>query len=99
MPDTDELQQHFGQPGGQLPGCGFPVAHLMALLTLKGVFGVFRIHQKIKVEFPTPEDPASEGATACKGRLPRWLHRLGAMDQLVEWIKPKRAPNWMTAEE
>ncbi len=137
MSDTAELQEHFGQPGSQLPGCGFPVAHLMvlfhagtgllreilasplrthdmsqvpqlhpalqagdiamgdrafcsyahmALLTLKGVFGVFRIHQKINVEFPTPEDPASEGATACKGRLPRWLHRLGAMDQLVEWM-------------
>lgn len=31
MPDTPELQEHFGQPGGQQPGCGFPVAHLMAL--------------------------------------------------------------------
>ena len=31
MPDTPELQDHFGQPGGQLPGCGFPVAHLMAM--------------------------------------------------------------------
>lgn len=31
MPDTPELQAHFGQPGGQLPGCGFPVAHLMML--------------------------------------------------------------------
>jgi hypothetical protein len=31
MADTPELQEHFGQPGGQQPGCGFPVAHLMAL--------------------------------------------------------------------
>src|SRR2546423_15520947 len=31
MPDTPELQEHFGQPGGQQPGCGFPVAHVMAL--------------------------------------------------------------------
>lgn len=31
MPDTEELQQAFGQPGGQKPGCGFPVAHLLAL--------------------------------------------------------------------
>jgi hypothetical protein len=29
MPDTKELQAHFGQPGGQAEGCGFPVAHLM----------------------------------------------------------------------
>jgi hypothetical protein len=31
MPDTPELQAAFGQPGGQAPGCGFPVAHLMTL--------------------------------------------------------------------
>jgi len=32
MPDTPELQAHFGQPVGQRPGCGFPVAHLLALI-------------------------------------------------------------------
>lgn len=26
MPDTPELQAHFGQPGRQKQGCGFPVA-------------------------------------------------------------------------
>jgi Transposase DDE domain len=31
MPDTPALQQAFGQPGGQRPGCGFPVAHLLTL--------------------------------------------------------------------
>lgn len=31
MPDTAELQAEFGQPGGQKKGCGFPVAHLLAL--------------------------------------------------------------------
>ena len=31
MPDTPELQRHFGQPGNQRPGCGFPVAHLLVL--------------------------------------------------------------------
>lgn len=31
MPDTPELQQAFGQPGNQRPGCGFPVAHLLTL--------------------------------------------------------------------
>jgi Transposase DDE domain len=30
MPDTPELQAHFGQPGNQAKGCGFPVAHLLA---------------------------------------------------------------------
>jgi Transposase DDE domain len=31
MPATPALHAHFGQPGGQQSGCGFPVAHLMAL--------------------------------------------------------------------
>jgi hypothetical protein len=31
MPDTPALQAHFGQPGNQKKGCGFPVAHLLAL--------------------------------------------------------------------
>ena len=31
MPDTQELQAHFGQPGNQAKGCGFPVAHILAL--------------------------------------------------------------------
>jgi hypothetical protein len=32
MPETPELQAAFGQPRGQRPGCGCPVAHLRALL-------------------------------------------------------------------
>jgi len=31
MPDTPDLQAAFGQPAGQAAGCGFPVAHLLAL--------------------------------------------------------------------
>ena len=31
MSDIPELQEHFGQPGGQARGCGFPVAHILAL--------------------------------------------------------------------
>ena len=33
MPDTPELQEQFGQPGGQKAGCGFPVAHLLTLFS------------------------------------------------------------------
>lgn len=32
MPDTDELRETFGQPTGQADGCGFPVAHLLAVV-------------------------------------------------------------------
>ena len=31
MPDTPALQEDFGQPGMQKPGCGFPVMHVLAL--------------------------------------------------------------------
>jgi hypothetical protein len=34
MPDTPELQAKFGQPSGQKPGCGFPVAKFVALFDL-----------------------------------------------------------------
>ena len=36
MPDTPELQRHFGQPGQQRLGCGFPVATLMVLCDAAG---------------------------------------------------------------
>jgi Transposase DDE domain len=32
MPDTPELQAHFGQSKKAKPGCGFPVAHLMVVV-------------------------------------------------------------------
>ncbi len=34
MPDEPELQRHFGQPGCQRKGCGFPVAKWLALFDL-----------------------------------------------------------------
>jgi hypothetical protein len=150
MPDKPELQKHFGQPGGQAAGCGFPVAHLMALfdypsgmlrqtlaLPLRSsdsahatplhpalragdvligdrafsnyahlalcrqrrLHGLFRIHQKQIVSFrvhrrhQTPENPEPGQPTS------RWLRRLGYHDQLVEYIKPKQQPEWLTEPE
>ncbi len=34
MPDVPALQDQFGSPTGQRPGCGFPVGHLVALFDL-----------------------------------------------------------------
>lgn len=31
MPDTPQLQNYFGQHGQQKKGCGFPIAHLLAI--------------------------------------------------------------------
>jgi len=32
MSDTAELMEHFGQPSGQKEGCGFPMAHFLAIM-------------------------------------------------------------------
>jgi len=150
MPDTPELQAHFGQPSGQAPGCGFPVAHLMtrfdahtgyllhtaalplegsdlsgvaalhadlcpgdvlvgdrafgtyahlALCRQRGLHGVFRAHQKQIIDF-RPHRPHATSRSRQRGQkgLPssRWLRRLGPRDQLVEYVKPKKRPAWMT---
>ena len=34
MPDTPENQAYFGQPSGQKPGCGFPIAKIAGLFSL-----------------------------------------------------------------
>ncbi len=60
-PDTPELQEAFGQPGAQKPGCGFPVMHLLALfdattgLLLSLVPAPLRTHDMSQVEAIHPE--------------------------------------------
>ena len=154
MPDTPALQESFGQPGAQKPGCGFPVMHLLALfhattgyllnvvtapmrthdmsrvgqvhpdmeagdivvgdrgfcsfahlalLAARGIFGVFRAHQKQIVDFRPQRRTAWKRSRKRKQRgLPssRWLKRLGRHDQLVEYIKPKphQRPTWLSPE-
>lgn len=141
MPDTPALQAHFGQPGGQAKGCGFPVAKIVALfhaetgllsevaaaplrthdmsqiggihpalrpgdvlvgdrgfcsyahlamLAIRGIFAVLRVHQKQVVDFTPGRPHAGRGRPSS-----RWLRSLGALDQLVEWIRPKSRPDWM----
>ena len=55
MPDTPELQREFGQPGKQKPGCGFPVAHLLAMfdaysgMLMEILVSALRTHDMSKV--------------------------------------------------
>ena len=55
MSDTPSLQAYFGQPPGQKLGCGFPVAHLLALfhastgLLLQVVAAPLRTHDLAQV--------------------------------------------------
>ena len=56
MPDTPELQRSFGQPGAQQPGCGFPVAKILALfhagtgLLLEVMAAPLRFHERARAE-------------------------------------------------
>ena len=156
MPDTPELQREFGQPGNQRPGCGFPVAHFLAMfdsatgylmdilafplrtadfskvarihpglragdvlvgdrgfcsfvhvaqLVGLGIHGVFRLHQRLSLA--VAGSPGSESTTHAKRKkrgnskrsLAKVLRQLGVKDQVFEWHRPVRRPDWMTDEE
>jgi Transposase DDE domain len=76
-------------------------AHL-ALCQRRGVHGLFRAHQKQIIDFRPHRRHAT--ARSRKGGvtgLPssRWLKRLGPHDQLVEYVKPKERPSWLTEAE
>jgi Transposase DDE domain len=75
--------------------CSF--AHLV-LLAARGVFGVFRVHQKQIVDFRPHRRAASRSYRPGERGRPtsRWLKRLGRHDQLVEYVKPKQRPTWLT---
>jgi len=73
----------------------------MALLSLRNLHGVLRMHQRMIVDF-APHRPHvhPKNKKAIKG-LPRsrWIRALGASDQLVEWFRPASKPRWMTREQ
>jgi Transposase DDE domain len=152
MPDTPALQAHFGQPGNQAKGCGFPVAHLLALfhagtglllevtaaplrtqdfagladvlgwltagdvlvadrgfcsfaglalVMSRGIHAVFRLHQKQIVDFTPGRAHAHPRHSGVPKGMPRsrWIRAYGLTDQVVEYFKPARRPERMSAAE
>jgi len=73
MPDTVELQNHFGQPGQQRRGCGFPQAHLLAMfdaatgLVVKMLPAPLRTHDQSQVTELHPELSAGDVLVADRG--------------------------------
>lgn len=73
MPDTPALQKHFGQPTGQRPGCGFPVAHLLVLFDaasgrlLDVLVSSWRIHDLTRVAELHPHLRAGDVLVADRG--------------------------------
>ena len=77
-------------------------AHL-ALLWERGVQGLLRIHQRTIVDF-TPGRPyvvPGRGKAARRKGIPRsrWLEQLGTTDQMVQWLKPRTSPHWMSIQQ
>jgi hypothetical protein len=89
------------EPGDLVMGdrgfCSY--AHL-ALLRIRNVHGLFRIHQKQIVDF-TPGRPGGRRGSKDLPGMPRsrWVLAQGESDQVVVWFKPKKKPSWMEAEE
>lgn len=69
----------------------------LALLEMRGILGLFRMHQGRTVDFRPHRKSHCKGQ---KGKAhSRYLKRLGQHDHLVEWSKSKRPPTWMDAEQ
>jgi len=73
MPDTPQLQAHFGQPGQQKRGCGFPTAHWLAMLhagtgmITKMLASPLRTHEMSKTVELHPELQAGDILVADRG--------------------------------
>lgn len=75
-------------------------AHLAGLY-MNGLHGVFRMHQRTIVDFTPGRKSKKHRAKHRRKGAPssRYLKRLGKFDQLVEYVKPKTRPTWMTREQ
>lgn len=73
MSDTPQLQAHFGQPGKQKPGCGFPVAHWLVMIhagtgmITKMLAAPLRTHDMSKTVELHPELQAGDLLVADRG--------------------------------
>jgi hypothetical protein len=79
--------------------CSF--VHL-ALLHLRAVHGLFRMHQKQIVDFRPHRKHRHRRLKKGKGRrlpLSRFIKRLGKHDQIVQWLKPRQRPVWMSKKQ
>ena len=70
----------------------------LAMLYMRGLHGVFRMHQRQIVSF-RPHRPMKRGKKQRGRPTSRFLRRLGRHDQVVQWIKPGQKPRWMSARQ
>lgn len=76
-------------------------AHL-SLLVSRSVHAILRLHQRVVADFTKGRAYArpESGKSQNKKGLPRsrQIRKLGRLDQIVEWFRPVRCPDWMSAE-
>jgi len=102
--DMDQVAQLHPemQPGDVLIGDrGFCSFTQLALLLGRHLHGVFRAHQRLRIDFRTGRAYNGPGRGRWRKGLPhsRWLKRLGVQDQWVEYFKPKERPEWLAAAD
>lgn len=66
----------------------------LVMLHDRSVFGLFRVHQRQKVNFRRGRKHGRRGQPTS-----RFVRKLGRLDQWVEWVKPKQKPKWMTSKQ
>ena len=75
----------------------------VAQLVRRGIHGVFRLHQRIKLatsgECAPPDQRRGKTRKKVKRSLAKVLRQLGVRDHVFEWRRPSRRPDWMTEEE
>jgi hypothetical protein len=79
----------------------------LALLSVRGVMGLFRMHQMQIVNFRPHRKyrrrwrKQKQRRRGKRSRLPhsRFVRRLSRWDQIVEWFKPRIRPKWMSREQ
>jgi hypothetical protein len=78
--------------------CSF--SHLFLLGKMQ-VDAVFRMHQRQVVDFTPGRGSRGKSSKRYKRGVPssHFVRKLGTEDQIVEWIKPAKQPEWMSAEQ
>jgi hypothetical protein len=71
----------------------------LAMLTHRGLHGLFPLHHKRTVDFTKGRPHCREGKNSVRG-IPRsrWIRSLGKEDQLVEYFKPGTRPKWIARD-
>ena len=71
----------------------------LGMLSLRGIHAVFRIHQQIIVKFRRRREKHRNSKPGKGEPRSRMVKKLGEEDQIVEWYKPNKCPDWMSQSQ